>query len=186
MALNINRGRDHGLPPYVKFREACGARAAHRFSDLSDTTSQEAINRLKNVYNSVKDIDLFAGAMNEDPTQGSVLGFTFTCIMTLQFGKLRKADRFFYERRHDLGFTLSQLTEIRKVSMGRVLCDNVDLTEFVPQKAFEVQLTAQGRRRFISCGSLPVMNLAVFGEGMSPFYPITVSQLCERNFVKKK
>ena len=182
MALNINRGRDHGLPPYVKFREACGARPAHRFSDLSDTTSQDRINALKRVYNNVKDIDLFPGAMNENPTTGSVLGFTFTCLMTKQFRRLRDGDRFWYERDHELGFNLLQLTEIRKVSLSRVLCDNVDLTEFVPPKAFEVELTARGRRSFISCGSLPFMNLGAFGEGKSPFYPIIVSQLCERDF----
>lgn len=178
MALNINRGRDHGLPPYVKFREACGAKPAHRFSDLLDTISPERITILKRVYANVKDVDLFPGAMNEYPTKGSVLGFTFTCILREQFRRLRAGDRFWYERDHENGFNMDQLTEIRKVTMSRVLCDNVDLTEFVPLKAFEVT----PNRRAENCGSLPVMNLRVFREGKSHFYPIIVSQLYKRDF----
>ena len=178
MALNVNRGRDHGLPPYVKFREACGAKPASRFSDLLDTISPDRIIILKGVYDNAKDIDLFAGAMNEFPTKGSVLGFTFTCILREQFRRLRAGDRFWYERKHENGFNMDQLTEIRKVTMGRVFCDNVGLTQFVPPNAFEVT----PNRRAVNCDSLPVMDLGVFREGKSRFYPIIVSQLYERDF----
>ena len=164
--MNIIRGRDHGLPGYVKFREACGAKPAKVFPDLLDTISQDRINRLKLVYSNVFDIDLFAGALNEFPTKESRLGFTVTCILTEGFRRLRFGDRFWYEREHELGFEMDQLTEIRKVTLGRVLCDNVDLVEFVPNTGV---FNVPGTRVAVSCGSLPFMDLRVFKQGKSPF-----------------
>ena len=49
-ATNINRGRDHGLPPYVKYRELCGLKPVKTFQDLSNEMSQDSINKLASVY----------------------------------------------------------------------------------------------------------------------------------------
>ncbi len=50
VAANINRGRDHGLPPYNSYRELCGFTRAQRFDDLSDIMSRENINKLAQIY----------------------------------------------------------------------------------------------------------------------------------------
>lgn len=41
VALNIQRGRDHGIPGYVKYREICQVGRARSFEDLSVNMSPE-------------------------------------------------------------------------------------------------------------------------------------------------
>jgi len=164
-AINIQRGRDHGLPGYVKFREACGGRPANNFYDLSDTITLRQRNRLQDVYSSVHDIDLFAGAMSEFPAEGSALGFTFTCILTQQFRDLRSGDRYWYEREAETAFTAAQLTELRKCSLARVMCDNTDGVSRIQRQAFLDNTDANGANPTVDCEDVPFVNLNVFKEG---------------------
>ena len=61
------------------------------------------------------------------PVTGGVVGPTFACIVGQQFLNLRKGDRFWYENgNHPGGFNQRQLQEIRKSSLSRIICDNLD------------------------------------------------------------
>lgn len=164
-AINCQRGRDHGLPGYTQFVEACGGApplSLQFFSQLRQFIGQEQIYRLKQVYSNVKDIDLWAGAISEFPIPGSVLGFTFTCILTKQFERLRSGDRFWYERNDtNTAFTLPQLTEIRKTSLSRLLCDNAEGIYFVQKNAF---WPIQNRAELIDCDFINRVNLHVFKD----------------------
>jgi peroxidase len=50
VAINICRGREHGLPGYNAYRELCGLSRANRFQDFSDTMSFEAIHKMQLIY----------------------------------------------------------------------------------------------------------------------------------------
>ena len=154
-ATNIARARDHGIPGYLQFREVCGLPTASRFEDLPDIPlSQRFV--LRNVYSDVRDIDLFPGALSEEPATGSRMGPTLTCLITRQFNASRRADRFWYERRHEFGFTLPQLDSIRTVTLAKVICQNMKNIVFVPPEAFQVSRLA------LNCDAIPSLDLALF------------------------
>ena len=44
VALNIQRGRDHGLPGYVGYREICRVGRARSFNDLGNNISRSLQN----------------------------------------------------------------------------------------------------------------------------------------------
>ncbi|KAK3084815.1 hypothetical protein FSP39_019496 [Pinctada imbricata] len=100
-ALNIQRGRDHGLPSYTKWRYWCSGKKTMIFTPnaigLSDHSPFEA-NILRKTYKHVDDIDLYTGAMTETRLPGALVGPTFACIIGKQFSNYKRGDRFFYER----------------------------------------------------------------------------------------
>ena len=163
MAINIQRGRDHGLPGYAHYREVLGLGAVNSFDDLSGTFSSEQIARFKAVYKNVKDVDVFPGSIAEGPFPGSVLGSVNTHIILKQMGKFRSGDRFWYERDdHLTAFTLKQLDEIRKVTMARVMCDNLDGATRIQRWVFK---TIKSRQRVVDCADLDYVDLKEFSQG---------------------
>ena len=163
MAINIQRGRDHGLPGYTKYREVLGLGAVNSFDDLSDTFSSEQIARFKLVYKNVKDGDIFPLSISEVPMNGSVLGSVNTHIILKQFGKFRSGDRFWYERDdHLTGFTLQQLDEIRKVTLARVMCDNLDGATRIQPWVFK---TLESGQTVVDCADLDYVDLKEFSQG---------------------
>lgn len=163
-AINTQRGRDHGLPSYNSFRELAGLPKATR-SDFSDFTTipTDVQSRLAALYeNNPDNVDLYVGAMHEIPTPGSVLGRTFTHILLEGFKRLRVGDRFWYERgERNTGFDLEQLTEIRKISLARVICDNTDDISSIQLRVF-LRARASNPRRL--CRNLPFINLRAWRQ----------------------
>ena len=163
MAINIQRARDHGLPGYAHYREVVGLGAVNSFDDISDSFSSEQIARFKLVYKDVKDIDVFPGCIAETPLPGSQLGPVNTHLILKQMGKFRSGDRFWYERDdHLTAFTLKQLDEIRKVTMARVMCDNLDGATRIQPWVFK---TIKSRRSVVDCADLDYVDLKEFSQG---------------------
>lgn len=50
VAINVCRGREHGIDGYNTYRQLCGLRRATQFEDFMDTMPMAAVNKLKTIY----------------------------------------------------------------------------------------------------------------------------------------
>ncbi|KAK4015956.1 hypothetical protein OUZ56_030921 [Daphnia magna] len=133
VSLNIQRGRDHGIPGYNAYRSICGLSTANNFNDLCDLIPSSIVDRFERLYESVDDIDLFIGSISERLAKGAVVGPTFQCLIGEQFLRLKRGDRYFYDLAGQSGsFTEEQLNEIRRTSFARLVCDNSNVRSIQP------------------------------------------------------
>ena len=119
MAINLQRGRDHGLPDYNSARRAYGLPAITSFEQLNpyygvyttNTVDRDSgltlgdlgeeitrdIERLREVYkDDISKCDIWAcGLAETTPNFGP--GELFTEVLHDQFMRIRHGDRFWYE-----------------------------------------------------------------------------------------
>ena len=94
-ALNLQRDSDHGIPNLNVVREEYGLRKLSSFNQL--VSDGERAERLKEVYNSPDECDMWIGIIAEDPMRDGVVGELGGTIIGEQFKRLRNGDRYFYE-----------------------------------------------------------------------------------------
>ncbi|XP_031763861.2 peroxidase-like [Galleria mellonella] len=163
IAMDIQRGRDHGIASYNDYREICGLTKATTFQDFSGEISQDRINALAQMYESVDDVDLFVGGAMERSVHGSMLGHTFQCIVAEQFYRTRIGDRFFYDNAEmPHSFTSEQLQQIKKASMARLICDNTDRVYYVQRRAFEVENSFNPKYSCDDYNAIPYVDLTTW------------------------
>lgn len=117
-SLNIQRGRDHGLPSYNDARRDRDLRPARRFDDV--TRDRATARRLASVYDSVEDIDLWVGCLAEDHVDGAMVGPLLRSILGDQFQRLRDGDRLWYQAA--LPAELTAFVEAR--TLAHIIRDN--------------------------------------------------------------
>ncbi|EFX87999.1 hypothetical protein DAPPUDRAFT_221219 [Daphnia pulex] len=169
VALNIQRGRDHGISSYNTYRQFCGFTKATSFADLSvpSTTNPvikpDLVPLLQQVYNSVDDIDVYVAGLLEAPLGGSIAGPTLNCLLGEQFNQIKYADRYFYElggQAHS--FSSAQLSEIRKASLARIFCDNSDGTVLSVQPKAFIPVSATNAKVLCTGTTIPSLNLTMW------------------------
>jgi hypothetical protein len=128
-ALNIQRGRDHGLPGYNDVRQAYGLPRLRRFDQVS--LDPEVQRRLASAYGTPNQMDVWVGGLAEDHIAGTMVGPLMTRIVADQFRRLRDGDRFWYQNQFE-GEALERLERTRladvirrNTSIRRELADDV-------------------------------------------------------------
>lgn len=114
-ALNIQRGRDHGLADYNQVRTELGLDPVTSFDQIS--SDPEVQSRLEAAYGSVDNIDAWVGMLAEDHVRGGSLGITASTIIGEQFRAIRDGDRFYYENI----FEGRQLRDIENTTLADVI-----------------------------------------------------------------
>ncbi|MCB1209461.1 MAG: hypothetical protein KDK97_09050 [Verrucomicrobiales bacterium] len=131
-ALNIQRGRDHGVGSLNQVRSAMRLRPYRTFAEINPDAEVQA--RLAAAYPSVNDIDLWVGGLAESHRPGAMVGSTFFAILKDQFDRLRSGDRFWYERY----LTKPMVAMIHEQSLDVILRRNTGIGEELPRNVWRV------------------------------------------------
>ncbi|KAM4746405.1 eosinophil peroxidase-like [Anableps anableps] len=160
-SLNLQRGRDHGLPGYNKWREFCGLSQPRTLSELAEVLNNTDLARgLLDLYGTPDNIDPWLGGVAEPFVRGGRVGPLFACLIATQFQNIREGDRFWWE--NDGVFTEAQRASLRETSLARIICDNTGITE-VPEKPFQYRPRGSG---YAQCDDIPAFDLSPWKEGV--------------------
>ncbi len=136
-ALNIQRGRDHGLADYNDTRASIGLPKVKNFAEITRNKDLQA--KLQQLYGSVDNIDLWIGILAEDPAPGASIGSTGQKIIADQFRRMRDGDRFWYQNE----FSGDLLREIEQTRLSDILKRNTPLRN-LQQNVFFFHATVAG------------------------------------------
>ncbi|XP_044143031.1 eosinophil peroxidase-like [Bufo gargarizans] len=154
-ALNMQRGRDHGLPGYNAWRRFCGLSQPRNVTELAQVLrNKQLAEKFISLYGTPQNIDIWVGAVAEPLLPNARVGELLACLIGNQFRRTRDGDRFYYERHTE--FTAAQRAAIEKVKMSRIICDNTAITE-VPQNVF---VANSYPRDFVNCSKISAFDLS--------------------------
>jgi hypothetical protein len=121
-SLNIQRGRDLGLPTYNELRQALGLDPAQSFADIS--SDPEVAARLEQAYGSVDLLDLWVGALSEDHIEGGMTGELISTVLIDQFERVRDGDPF-WSQNSDL--PRKEIDALWSTNLSDVILRNSDI-----------------------------------------------------------
>ncbi|MCP3905933.1 MAG: peroxiredoxin [Planctomycetes bacterium] len=120
-SLNIQRGRDHGLPGYNQVRQDFGLDPVTSFAGITPDADVQVA--LAAVYPDVDEIDAWVGMLAEPHVPGALVGETLRVVLADQFRRLRDGDRFWY--RSYLSPSMVQMIE--EQTLARIIRRNTDV-----------------------------------------------------------
>ncbi len=150
MALDVQRGRDHGLPSYNETRETYGLAEVESVTEItSNPDVQQALIELYDLDEdpeNIENLDLFVGALAEDHVPGTSVGILTAVVLRSQFTRLAEGDRFFYLNDLDLYRAdgslepdIAELVDLDNIQLSDIIRFNTGVTTlqadvfFVPE-----------------------------------------------------
>jgi len=158
-ALDVQRGRDVGLPTYNAARVAYGLPAVTKFSQITSDPAVAA--QLKAIYGAVNKVELFVGGIAEDHARGASVGPTFQAIIANQFERIRDGDRLWYQN----VFSGFQLRAIQSTQLSDIIRANTNVTN-IQNNVFVFRTLISGTFSLGSTKSSPG-SFNPFGQGLA-------------------
>ncbi|NXU94274.1 PERL Lactoperoxidase, partial [Xiphorhynchus elegans] len=154
-AMNMQRGRDHGLPGYNAWRGFCGLSQPQTLEEFSEVLGNPKLaEKFLEVYGTADNIDVWIGAVAEPVVPGGRVGPLLACILGTQFRNLRDGDRFWWE--NPGVFTLQQLQALRKITLSKVFCANTHIQK-MPRDVFRINSYPED---FVDCQEIDALDLS--------------------------
>uniref|UniRef100_A0A182RWE4 Uncharacterized protein n=1 Tax=Anopheles funestus TaxID=62324 RepID=A0A182RWE4_ANOFN len=154
LALDIQRGRDHGLARYTDYYTLCNGKPVTGWADLERVLKPDDLEIARASYATVHDVDLIVGAIAELPTAGATVGPTLSCLIREQIDNSLQADD------EQTSTPLVQEDRLDAVlaeySAARFMCDTAQVDR-VQRDIFRVPSVDNPQ---IRCAQLPSLDLA--------------------------
>jgi len=131
-AININRGRERGLPDFNTIRKDLGLPGIKSFDEIS--SDAQTAEHLQKIYSSIDDIDPWVGMLSEDYMPDAMFGSTIMTVIDRQFQQLRDGDRFYFEV--DDNFTDEEIEAIKNTTFREIIMRNTDI-KIMQENVFE-------------------------------------------------
>jgi len=147
-ALNIQRGRDHGLAGYNELRMAYGLAPVSDYDQVAlDQLVRDGLLELYGAAAGVDNVDLidaWVGALAEQHLAGAAVGELIAAAMADQFTRLAVSDSFFYLWDADLlgNADIAAVIDLGQVSLANVLSWNTDVGPTLQADAFHIGTVA--------------------------------------------
>lgn len=149
-ALNIQRGRDHGLPSFNDVRRQFNLRPYTSFAQITKNVNLQSA--LADAYKTVDRIEPWVGMICEKHAWRASMGRTMLRVWEDAFTKLRDGDRFFYKIRNQFSREIRRaVPELRALRWERdtfkriILANSKVQRRELPRRMF---FAGRHRRRF--------------------------------------
>ncbi|XP_078488213.1 dual oxidase 2 isoform X1 [Ciona intestinalis] len=123
MALNIQRGRDHGLPDYNTARASFGLKKRTTFEEINPDLFAATTGLLGNLTathgDDISKLDVWTGGLLETLSTGP--GELFRHIIRDQFIRIRDGDRFWFENSQNGLLTAAELAFVQATTIRDVI-----------------------------------------------------------------
>ncbi|EPQ02781.1 Lactoperoxidase [Myotis brandtii] len=154
-AINIQRGRDHGMPGYNSWRGFCDLLQPQTLAELGAVLKNEMLaKKFLDLYGTPSNIDIWIGGIAEPLVERGRVGSLLACLLGKQFQQIRDGDRFWWE--NPGVFTEKQRDSLQKMSFSRLVCDNTHITK-VPPNPFQANSYPQD---FVDCSAIEKLDLS--------------------------
>lgn len=139
VSLNLQRGRDHGLPDYNTVRKYYTGYAANYFSEI--TSNSSTASNMQSLFGNVNNIDLWAGLYAEPLLSGKSVGKTVDAILRTQLEGLRDGDYYYFMNDPELAYDRTRLLGTK---LGDVIARNSNAGNFQDNVFFRKSCSSSG------------------------------------------
>jgi hypothetical protein len=165
-AINIQRGRERGLPSINEVRKALQLPPYKSIADIN-SDNVTLTRKLESLFRDIESIDLWVALLSERKSEGTIFGETMKHFLIFTFTNLRDGDRFYYEV--DPVLNAEDKNLIREVKFSHLVLANTAIKKMQSLVFNQVnypevceKMDMEATFSFRNVNDVPISNMGVY------------------------